>query len=250
METLWRLICLSGLLWLGLDLGSAAPLTAQESETGQAVWLSIEPSAPSPAESESADATDRVLLNVSAAAVVNLGAAQFEIHFPGDAWEFDQAKAGSLLSSALLESNLASAGQMKVAFVSSESIDGSGTLLTVELKRKTPTARLDGFELKNFQAWRQEDSADSVFVVRPAVGAPPPPVAPPIPATETSVAPSAVSSAQPPSPPVVVNVPPTELHFPESLNLKVEVPGSLWFSAGALCGLLAGGLIAWLNRSK
>ncbi len=246
MGSLLQFVPLSGLLLALWGSGVLTPSLTQEAAAQQTVWLSLE------SREASSEGEESAMVQVSAANVVNLGAAQFEILFPSEAWEFSQATAGTLLSSALLESNLIEPGRIKVAFVSSESIDGAGTLLTLEFKPISTSGIPTGVELQNFRAWKQEDSADSEFLVGPTDRAETPAPEPP-PSTPVETTPATLANPEPlPSlaPPVVVNVPPTQLNFPESLQLKIEIPGSVWFLAGTLCGLLAAGLIGWIFKTK
>jgi hypothetical protein len=98
-----------------------------------------------------------------------IGAVQFELIFPV-AGDFQHIEPASLLSSALMESNIIEPGRLRVAVVSSEALLGSGEFATLRfgsLPVSNPEMQL---RLENVKAWHLESLAEVPVKVEKTIG--------------------------------------------------------------------------------
>ena len=193
---------------------------------------------------------ERGLAIVSAVDVEDLGAAQLEVVFPPGSLEQPQVVAGELLSNALLESNLVSAGRLRIAFVSSEPLRGSGELLKLQFQSPPGSNTPVAWKLENVRGWRSSDSSEVPISLSapPSSSSPAKPIAEPIPEPKPEARPAAAPEpirAEPAASEVTLNFP----QLPSPLVIRVELPGWTYFVFGCL-SMLVIGLLACLLLKK
>jgi hypothetical protein len=183
---------------------------------------------------------------VSAADLDFLGAAQLDLVFPPGTIEQPQVVAGELLSNALLESNLISEGRLRIAFVSSEPLGGTGELLKLEFQSPTSSSPV-AWKLENARGWRSSDSSE----ISINLSAPPPatPVVEPVDSSKpTGIQPVVSESAQPVPGQSGMTLMLPEL--PSPLVIRVELPGWLYFAWGGFSVLVVGLLVCLLLKKQ
>jgi hypothetical protein len=93
---------------------------------------------------------------------VLVGAGQLELAFDPDVLKLSQVHGGELLSSAMLDSHVATEGHLKIAFVASDVLKSTGGLLAVEMKSLAPVSTDTTFRIEKVRMWKADDSSEVV----------------------------------------------------------------------------------------
>ena len=240
----WLLACLFLTIQLP-DSSGARNETVQQPEAPR-FWVEI-------AEQQSGNEASQSRFTVQTSALPEVGAAQFDLVFNPEQLKQPELLAGTLLSNALLESNLVSPGRLRVAFVSSDPISGPGDLVVLrDLNGDVSTSRELGVRLENAKAWKSIDSSEVAIDLTSTVTLPVVPakaVVKPSSQTDAQVttpSPSSNSMSQATTTSSTVT-----LAQPTPLQVQVQLtlPGWFTFAAGALTTLVIGSLILlWMRK--
>lgn len=238
----WLLACLFLTSQLP-DSSGASNGAVRKSDTPR-IWIQV-------AENGNQTETNLKQLTVQTFALPEVGAAQFDLVFNPEQMQQPELVAGSLLSNALLESNFVSPGRLRIAFVSSDPISGSGELVILrDLNQEiSPKGELD-VRLENVKAWKSADSSE----VGLELSAPPPTgpakaVAKPS-SSQTNPQATTFSPSSNPLPQVAHSSDTVTLAQSTPLQVQVQLtlPGWFTFAAGALTTLVVGSLLLLLAR--
>jgi len=104
---------------------------------------------------------------ISADRCEGLGALQFNFTYDAAVVEPTSVESGSDLSSGLVEFEIKSPGNLRVAMISSNPVKGSGELLKVIFKRVSQEEETSGFALSEVIAWDHETNTE-MFVTHEA----------------------------------------------------------------------------------
>jgi len=239
----WLLACLFLTIQL-TDSSGAKNETSQQPEAPR-FWVEI-------AEKQSGNEPVPSRYIVQTSALPEVGAAQFDLVFNPEQLKQPELLAGTLLSNALLESNLVSPGRLRVAFVSSDPISRSGELVVLrDLNGEISPTRELRVLLENAKAWKSVDSSEVAIdltstVTLPAIHAKA--VVKPSSQTDAQVttpSPSSNSMSQAtPTSSTVTLAQPTPLQ----VQVQLTLPSWFTFTAGVLTTLVIGSLILLLIR--
>jgi hypothetical protein len=131
----------SGWCVIGFAINLALAATAMAAQ----VTLSVQETA--------APASQTVQIPINAEVTAAAAAMQMDLLFDPKVLVFKQIRNGPLLASALVEANVATPGQLRIALTGNEAIKGTGTLLNVEFEVQPGKPTVVELRLDQARAW-------------------------------------------------------------------------------------------------
>jgi len=207
---------------------------------------------------EASSRESRVIIQASS--LPEVGAAQFDLVFAPELFAEPVIMPSTILGNALLESNQIEPGRLRIAFVSSEPLPEHGELMKIEFPsidkdERSTSVSVDSVKLENVKAWRLADSSEvdirigpseqSSFAKTSAVE----PKSAPVSSLVSTPEPAFKASSSSSPIPFVVNIPESiQVTVSSPIEIRIELPGWLYFIVGTIATMIIGLLLALVYK--